>query len=304
MSYFRPLIDPTRQAMAGHLGRLGLSLASLGRHLRDSVAGAIGRAASEAVRQAVTTLLRQPGEDSAPEESWTRYRNDRVSSTWNRDHFRHHDPWNEPGESGWGYGDRWQHEDEEPSERYSDEEPANPTKGGWRWTLAALCRMLAWLLGRIASPGAGWFGPRRGAGNCSGGVAGWSDCRSWFAARCHRYSGHQHKVAVGRLQFEMGKVTQSDHKVLVEFRLNEVSGGAVQAYRGFEVEIKYDDKGTVPAEAAFRQAQGRSFFLPFGQDTPFVQSMNKALGAPPRGPDPRRELPVRVEPGMGLSGPG
>jgi hypothetical protein len=91
------------------------------------------------------------------------------------------------------------------------------------------------------------------------------------------------RVAAGTLQVVMGEITQSDHKVVVTFRLNEVRNGVVQAYRGFEVEIKYDAKGAVTAEANFRQAQGRSFFLPFGQDTPFVQNLNKALGAPARG---------------------
>jgi hypothetical protein len=88
------------------------------------------------------------------------------------------------------------------------------------------------------------------------------------------------KVAAGRLQIALGEITQSDHRVLVKFRLNDVLNGEVKAYRGFEVQIKYDDKGAVTAECNFRLAWGRSFFLPFGQNTPFVQNMNKALGGP------------------------
>jgi hypothetical protein len=155
VSYLQHLCGPARQALAGHLGRLGLSLAGLGQQLRDSVAGAIGRAASEAVRQAVATLLRQPGDDSTPEEGWPRYRDERAGSTWNRDHFRHHDPWGEPDDSGWGYAERWQRDDEALEERPGIE--VSIQSGGWRSMLAALCRVLAWLLGRVASPGAGWL---------------------------------------------------------------------------------------------------------------------------------------------------
>jgi hypothetical protein len=93
------------------------------------------------------------------------------------------------------------------------------------------------------------------------------------------------KVASGGLQVTMGEITQSDHKVLVKVWLNEMSGGLGRAYRGFEVEIKYDDKGAVMAECAFRQGQG-SNFLPSGSDNIFVLHMNRALGAPRRPPTP------------------
>jgi hypothetical protein len=155
VSYLQHLYDPARQALAGHLGRLGLSLAGLGQQLRDSVAGAVGRAASEAVRQAVATLLRQPGDDSTPEEGWPRYRDERVGSAWNRDHFRHHDPWGESDDSGWGYAERWQHEDDSLQEQPRSE--VSVQTGGWRSVLAALCRMMAWLLGRVVTPGSTWL---------------------------------------------------------------------------------------------------------------------------------------------------
>jgi hypothetical protein len=88
------------------------------------------------------------------------------------------------------------------------------------------------------------------------------------------------KVAAGRLQVSLGEITQSDHRVLVKFRLNEVVGGALRAYRGFEVEIKYDDKGAVTARCDFRQGWGRNSYLPISQDAPFVQNMNRAIGGP------------------------
>src|SRR5262249_38345244 len=88
------------------------------------------------------------------------------------------------------------------------------------------------------------------------------------------------KVEAGILQVALGQVTQSDHGVLVKFRLNDVIGGTVRAYRGFEVQIKSDAKGAVTAEFNFREAWGRSSFLPNGQDAAFVQNMNKAGGGP------------------------
>jgi hypothetical protein len=87
-------------------------------------------------------------------------------------------------------------------------------------------------------------------------------------------------VAAGVCQVALGEITQSDHGVLVKFRLNHVVGGEVKAYRGFEVQIKYDDRGAVTAECNFRQGWGRSFYLPMSQDAPFVQNMNKAIGGP------------------------
>jgi hypothetical protein len=103
-------------------------------------------------------------------------------------------------------------------------------------------------------------------------------------------NGHwPEKVAAGVCQVALGEITQSDHRVLVKFRLSEVRGGELRAYRGFEVEIKYDDKGAVTAECTWRQGWGRSFFLPSGSDNFFVQTMNRTLGTPPKGPAPLAE---------------
>src|SRR5438874_1223258 len=108
-AFFGPL-GPARRALAGHLDRLGSSLAGLGRQLRDSAAGAIGRAAAETARQAVASLLRQSGEGPHARAE-TRYRrDDGPLSGWGEPDPA--DDWQGPDEPRWGQETRgWRHPD-------------------------------------------------------------------------------------------------------------------------------------------------------------------------------------------------
>jgi hypothetical protein len=154
MSAFFGPPGPARRALAGHLDCLGASLAALGRQLRDSAAGAVGRAAAEAVRQAVACLLRQPGEghDAHAEAP---YRRD-CRPLPGRGGPEPPDDCQGPAEPRWAQNaSGWRHPDyDEPSQPYQADEASSRPAGGWRAALAAGCRLLAWLLGRLAAPGA------------------------------------------------------------------------------------------------------------------------------------------------------
>src|SRR3954451_10527035 len=61
MPWFRSLADPARRLLGPPLGRLHDTLDHLGGRLRQAIAAAVARAAEGAVRQAVATLLADPG---------------------------------------------------------------------------------------------------------------------------------------------------------------------------------------------------------------------------------------------------
>jgi hypothetical protein len=96
------------------------------------------------------------------------------------------------------------------------------------------------------------------------------------------------KVVAGRVKFELREVTPFDHGVRVHFWLSEVIGARDSAESGFEVNIKYDDKGAVTAESAVRRLWGHE------KDIPFIQNMSKALGAP----EPPPEAPPTLAEGF------
>jgi hypothetical protein len=94
------------------------------------------------------------------------------------------------------------------------------------------------------------------------------------------------RVARGMLEVAITDVKHSDHKVVMDVCLVSAGGVPWQHFKAFEVEIKYEDKGAVTAEFAFRRSVGREAFLRDGLDN-FVLNMNKALGAPrPATPTP------------------
>jgi hypothetical protein len=99
------------------------------------------------------------------------------------------------------------------------------------------------------------------------------------------------RAARGMLEVGVSDITHSDHKVVVQFYLAGMGGIPRGTFKSFEVEIKYDDKGAVTGEAAFRKSYGRTAFLQDGLDN-FVRNMNRTLGAPPRPATPTAENPA------------
>jgi hypothetical protein len=158
MPTFRHLLEPARHSLSGHLNRLKTSLSTIGRDLHEAVSTAVGRATAEAVRQAVATLLRQPGEARALEEPSYR-RTSPLRSDWGEaDRL---DSWHEPGESRWDRRDasgRRGQNDDVPDEYDDDRDEHDSAEqlcsNGWRSALAAACQLVGWLLGRLAAPGA------------------------------------------------------------------------------------------------------------------------------------------------------
>ena len=147
------MFGPVGHFLIGHLNGLNSSLASLGRQIPASVAGAVGRAAAEAVRQGVTFLFRAPRE--CAEEAPLPYRRD-DHSLQAMDESARMDDWREPGESCWGNTrQRWQTDnDNQLDDDYLAQEPDSSVVKDWRLALAAGCRLLAWWTGRLARPGA------------------------------------------------------------------------------------------------------------------------------------------------------
>jgi hypothetical protein len=66
MPHYYSLADPPRRTPAGHLESLRESLDRVGRHLREGLAEAAGRAAAGAVREAMSALLGDPHTRPAP----------------------------------------------------------------------------------------------------------------------------------------------------------------------------------------------------------------------------------------------
>jgi hypothetical protein len=166
MPAFRKLLEPARHSLSGHLNRLGDSLSTIGRDLREAVSTAGGRAAAEAMRQAVGCLMRQPGE--APLLDEPPYRSDqRLDGLPYRGEPRRatHPAWGEPDrlddwqdreDAPWQQREqRWRHpDDDEQDDRLAETDHSSNSPSRWRSVLAACCQLAAWLLGRLAAPGA------------------------------------------------------------------------------------------------------------------------------------------------------
>src|SRR5947208_16858724 len=69
MPTFTSLIKPAARSLAGHLGTLRGTLDRLGARLREAIAIAVGRAAADAVREAVRALLSELPEAPEPQPS-------------------------------------------------------------------------------------------------------------------------------------------------------------------------------------------------------------------------------------------
>jgi hypothetical protein len=169
--------------LSGHLEQLAATLVGLGRQMRDAVSSAVSRSAAEALRQGLASLLRQSGEgpgsldghrpfDPSPRLG-TPYRRG-IPPRSDRGEIDHLDDWHEPDQQRWDrreagdwrgrrYDGRDDH-DEYGRDDDQDGEPNDPDRhalaqerpirSGWRSLLAAGCRLVAWLLGRLAAPGA------------------------------------------------------------------------------------------------------------------------------------------------------
>jgi hypothetical protein len=171
MNPYRNGIEPAGRSLSGHLEHLRATLTGLSGQLRESVASAVSRSASEALHQALATLLRQPGE--AQDIIDTRHRLDdrpRLGDPYRRSgHPRSDwgeperlDGWPEPGESRWDRRDAsdWRDQRDEAHDEFDQgdetedyDSPEQQHANDWRSVLAAGCRLVAWLLGRVAKPG-------------------------------------------------------------------------------------------------------------------------------------------------------
>src|SRR5437764_14139030 len=114
MRPFNSLFKPAGRALAGHLGTLRSSLDRLGGRLREAIAAAVGRAAADAVREAVRALLSELPEARGPQPSGRGLRPPPglARPTWgpeeeDRDHHPAYDP-----RSPWG-DDEGEGEDED-----------------------------------------------------------------------------------------------------------------------------------------------------------------------------------------------
>jgi hypothetical protein len=167
MPAFRKLLEPARHSLSAHLSRLRASLSTIGRDLREAVSTAVGRAAAEAMRQAVTTLLRQPGEAPLLDEPPFQRSDQRLQGLPYRGEPRRatHPAWGEPDrlddwqdreDAPWQQREqRWRHpDDDEQDDRPAGTDHNTNRASRWRSVLAAVCRLAAWLLGRLAAPGA------------------------------------------------------------------------------------------------------------------------------------------------------
>jgi hypothetical protein len=170
---------PTGRFLPGHLGRLRSSLSASGGRLRQSVCSAVSRCAAAALRQALAALLR-PADGVRESLAALSSLEDRPRLA---DPYRLESPprpdwadpdrldgWHEPAESRWDRretsdwrGRRYDGRDEYGQDDEYDEpnDPdrhvlaqERPVRSGWRSLLAAGCQLAAWLLGRLAAPGA------------------------------------------------------------------------------------------------------------------------------------------------------
>jgi hypothetical protein len=158
MSLYERLLKPASRSLSGHLGRLGANLSAVAGELRQSVSTAVGRAAADAVRQAVARLMRHQQEeagDASLDEPLTHWRRSSQQRRPGWDDPDHLGGWAEPDEPRWRQSIRRcePEDDDYPDERQTQEQPRNSTDC-WRSALGALCRLASCLLVRLASPGA------------------------------------------------------------------------------------------------------------------------------------------------------
>jgi hypothetical protein len=155
MNPYRNWIEPTGRSLSGHLERLRVTQ----------------------LRQALATLLRQPGEaqdiidarhglDDRPRLADPYRRTSPLHWDWGQPerldggHQRGESPWDRREGTDWR--GQWYDEHDEYGERGENDEhdevdepdrAEQSTLSGWRAVLAAWCRLAAWLLGRLARPG-------------------------------------------------------------------------------------------------------------------------------------------------------
>jgi hypothetical protein len=158
MSVFDRLFTPAGRSLAGYLDRTRARLEALAQQLRESVSTTLGHGAAEVVRQAVTHLVRVAEAVSVRSQEASCGFNARRDLSWaEREDDDRLDEWDDRNEFRWGREDpHWRDaRDYEPDENFRPTRAAHKSEPAWRSALAAGCRILAWLLGRLATPGAG-----------------------------------------------------------------------------------------------------------------------------------------------------
>jgi hypothetical protein len=143
------LLDPVRRALAGHLARLGGTLASLAAELREAVARAVSRSAADVVREAVQAALdgASVGRHSLPPpRQGPRY----PSSSWHEPGS----PWSRDADDVRDRDDPYWSDDDYGRPRYVT--PDNPEDedapragfrpGAWGRAFTAGCQAAAWWL--------------------------------------------------------------------------------------------------------------------------------------------------------------
>ena len=141
---------------ADSLGRLHQNLANLDAQLCQAVAEAVGQAAAGAARQAVLSLVRLPGDHSAPARLSSRGLGG-SPSLWDGPQGAE-----EPDQRPWSGGlhSPWLPEEDEEDEE--DDLPGllppsvSPRRCPWRQALAAACHAVAWWSRRQAGRSPGW----------------------------------------------------------------------------------------------------------------------------------------------------
>ena len=169
MPWFRTLADLARRLLGPPLGRLHDTLDRVGGRLRQAIAAAVARAAAGAVREAVATLLADPGGSGPtpplpPDERRPGLPGAPGRPLWPPAHQGlgpggHRDPEDDP-DAGWGDLDDAEEPDEAgpawPCRRAAPPDPtpapAKPREGRWPRALAAGCHAAAWWLTRRPRP--------------------------------------------------------------------------------------------------------------------------------------------------------
>src|SRR5437764_10039705 len=165
MPWFRSLAGPARRLLGPPLGRLHDTLDRVGGRLRQAIAAAVARAAAGAVREAVATLLADPGGSGPtpplpPDERRPGLPGAPGRPLWPPAHQGlgpggHQDP-EDDADAGWGdLDDRAEPDDGEPpwvGRRADQPDPpavaASPREGRLSRALAAGCHAAAWWLTR------------------------------------------------------------------------------------------------------------------------------------------------------------
>ncbi len=141
------LLDPARRALAGHLGRLGGTLASLAAEVREAVSRAVSRSVADAVREAAHAALdgADTGRHSLPPPRYGH----RSPSSWHES-----DSWPRDADDRGDRDDAYWSGDDYGRPRYvtpEDVDDEDTPRGGlrpgaWGRAVAAGCQATTWWL--------------------------------------------------------------------------------------------------------------------------------------------------------------